>query len=153
MGEETNNLTSSQDSAQLEDDGGGDNSSGAVGGDGVSLVPESTEIPPQNEQSAKANLSVNGAISEPPSSSEAVSNPLFALLQKCKEVIAGRKQKRLDKIVEMLISKEKVSNRDVCKALRVSDSTAVRYLNELEKQGRVKQVGKTGRDSFYQLIQ
>ena len=53
--------------------------------------------------------------------------------------------------LELVKQKVKISNKDVCKFLRVSDSTAVRYLNVLEEQGKIKQVGKTGRDYFYQL--
>lgn len=45
----------------------------------------------------------------------------------------------------------KITNNDVEKLLGVSDATATRYLDELEKQGKVRQVGKTGRSVYYQL--
>ncbi len=47
----------------------------------------------------------------------------------------------------------KITNNDVEKLLGVSDATATRYLDELEKQGKVRQVGKTGRSVYYQLKQ
>jgi len=34
--------------------------------------------------------------------------------------------------------------------LLVSDATATRYLDELEKEGKIKQVGKTGKGVFYE---
>jgi predicted HTH transcriptional regulator len=45
----------------------------------------------------------------------------------------------------------RVSNHDVAKALNISSATAVRYLDELEKEGKVKQVGRTGKKVFYTL--
>jgi DNA-binding IclR family transcriptional regulator len=35
------------------------------------------------------------------------------------------------------------------RALGVSDATAERYLNQLEKEGKVKQLGRTGRYVCY----
>ncbi len=42
-----------------------------------------------------------------------------------------------------------VSNNDIEKLLGVSDSTATRYLDELEKEGKIHQVGTSGRSVFY----
>lgn len=42
-----------------------------------------------------------------------------------------------------------IRNNDVEKLLGVSDSTAERYLNELEQEGKVVQHGEVGRDVFY----
>lgn len=36
--------------------------------------------------------------------------------------------------------------------LGISDATAERYLNELEKEGKVRQVGGTGSGVFYEKI-
>ena len=46
----------------------------------------------------------------------------------------------------------KITNDEVQKLLGVSDATATRYLDELEKQGKVKQVGEKGRFVYYELI-
>lgn len=43
----------------------------------------------------------------------------------------------------------RISNDDVQKLLGVSDATAERYLDELEDEGKLKQVGKTGQSVFY----
>jgi len=60
---------------------------------------------------------------------------------------AGNKQKILD----FLREKERVTNNDIEKLLSVSDATATRYLDELEKGGKVKQVGTTGHAVYYVL--
>lgn len=38
------------------------------------------------------------------------------------------------------------------KLLHVSDATATRYLDELEKEGKIKQVGTTGKHTRYERI-
>ena len=45
--------------------------------------------------------------------------------------------------------KSKITNDEVEKLLHVSDATATRYLDILEKEGKVKQDGKTGHSVFY----
>jgi len=45
----------------------------------------------------------------------------------------------------------RVCNKDVAQKLEMSSVQAFRYLNELESEGKVKQVGKTGRSVFYSL--
>ena len=37
----------------------------------------------------------------------------------------------------------------ICRELGVSDATATNYLEELEKEGKIKQHGDTGRGVFY----
>lgn len=48
-------------------------------------------------------------------------------------------------------SPQGVTNNDIEKLLGVSDATATRYLSELEKEGRVEQIGTTGRGVEYRL--
>ena len=74
------------------------------------------------------------------------------LLAKGRAKVQEKKQKKLDKILELLNTKDKVSNADVEKLLRVSDATATRYLSALQKQGKIRKVGKTGRSVFYAKI-
>ena len=71
------------------------------------------------------------------------------LLAKGRAKVQEKKQKKLDKIIELLNTKDKVSNADVEKLFRVSDATATRYLSALQKQGKIRKVGKTGRSVFY----
>ena len=61
------------------------------------------------------------------------------------------KRKHLGKILEVLEAQSQITNNEVEKICGVSNATAERYLDELEKEGKIKQVGKTGRDVFYEI--
>jgi Fic family protein len=50
------------------------------------------------------------------------------------------------------VSKERGPLHEVEKLLHVSDATATRYLEILEQEGKIKQVGKTGKGVKYQRI-
>ena len=52
----------------------------------------------------------------------------------------------------VLNTKNKITNDEVEKLLHVSDATATRYLSALEKEGKIKQVGKTGKAVVYSKI-
>ena len=71
------------------------------------------------------------------------------LLVKARATIQSRKHKKLEKILEFLNTKNKITNDEVEKLLHVSDATATRYLSALEKEGKIKQVGKTGKAVTY----
>ena len=62
-----------------------------------------------------------------------------------------RKEANKEKITATLLNKPSVTNNDVEELLGVSDATATRYLNELEQEGRIQQIGKTGRGVEYIL--
>ena len=74
------------------------------------------------------------------------------ILAKANAKIQAKKQKKLEKIMVELNKRENISNDEVEKLLHVSDATATRYLSALEKEGRVKQVGKTGKGVVYTKI-
>ena len=59
---------------------------------------------------------------------------------------------RLEKAIEYLQKKGRITNEEYRKLNKVSDTTAVRDLDELEKLGLVKQIGKKGRNVYYALI-
>lgn len=79
-------------------------------------------------------------------------NSIRELLAKAKNAIQFRKRKKLDKIMAMFLKKSKITNDDVEKFLHVSDATATRYLSILEKENKIKQVGKTGHAVSYSRI-
>jgi len=72
------------------------------------------------------------------------------LLLKAKEMIQFRKRKKLEKILGLAQTKQKITNNDVEKFLRVSDATATRYLSQLVKEGKLTQAGRRG-GAFYLL--
>ena len=57
--------------------------------------------------------------------------------------------KIVDSVKQALTMKNKITNNEVEKLLHVSDATATRYLETLEKEGKIKQVGKTGKGVSY----
>src|SRR3989338_615363 len=74
------------------------------------------------------------------------------VLTKARATIQDRKRKKLEKILEALNTKGKITNDEVEKLLHVSDATATRYLSALEKEGKIQQVGKTGKAVEYTRI-
>lgn len=52
-------------------------------------------------------------------------------------------------ILKLLNQQTEITNNDVEKLLAVSDATATRYLDSLEKSGDIAQKGKTGRNVYY----
>jgi hypothetical protein len=107
--------------------------------------PEINEVPVINENSilptdAPASIENNSG-----------QNIIAQLLEKAKQKIAMRKEKQLEKIVAALAEKRRLTNQEIRKIVRKSDATVVRYLNILEKQGRIRQIGKTGHAVYYEL--
>jgi predicted HTH transcriptional regulator len=79
----------------------------------------------------------------------------YLLVRRRKESLifgqAKRKQKNKQKILEYFQTNDKVTNNDIEKLLSVSDATATRYLNELEKEQKIRQIGTTGKYVYYVL--
>jgi Fic family protein len=70
-----------------------------------------------------------------------------------------KKRKKIDEIINLFLEKRElgrhdttISNDEVEKLLHVSDATATRYLETLEKEGKIKQIGKTGKGVRYEKV-
>ena len=61
-----------------------------------------------------------------------------------REKIFARREKRLQKILDYVSVNGKITNAEARKLLRVSDATAGRYFDILEKRGEIRQMGKKG---------
>ena len=122
-------------------------------------VPVNEPLPPEPEPIAPTPAS------EPPQAASAPVSPAPAststpqathaardLLVKARATIQDRKRKKLVKIMEALNTNGKITNDEVEKLLHVSDATATRYLSALEKEGKIQQVGKTGKAVEYTRI-
>ncbi len=64
----------------------------------------------------------------------------------------GEKAAHKQAIIAAFAGKGQLTNDEVQKLLGVSDATATRYMDELEKEGKVKQVGPTGQNVYYERI-
>ena len=111
-------------------------------------IPASEPLPPEPEPIAPTPAPAASA-----SVAAAPTHPSRDLLVKARATIQDRKRKKLDKIMEALNTKGKITNDEVEKLLHVSDATATRYLSALEKEGKIKQVGRTGTGVTYSRAQ
>ena len=84
-----------------------------------------------------------------------------------KEALKERTDERKQKILDFMANeaqhqkdlgncsvvdiKKGVTSAEIEKALDVSGDTARKYLNELEKEGRILQMGTTGKGVYYEL--
>ena len=120
------------------------------------LPPEPEPLPPEPEPIPATTASAPSS-SEPTASAPIASAPITTgnsrdMFVKARAVIQVRKHEKLDKIMEALNMKGKITNNEVEKLLHVSDATATRYLSALEKEGKIKQVGKTGMGVVYTKV-
>ena len=74
------------------------------------------------------------------------------LLNKARSAIQSRKRVKLDHLMTLFAKRTNITNDEVEKFLHVSDATATRYLEILEKENKIKQVGKTGKSVSYTKI-
>jgi len=75
-------------------------------------------------------------------------NEMAQIMQKRFEEKEDKKQK----ILNFIAQKGKITNDEAESLLGISDKTAERYFNELEKEGKIKQAGKIGRGVFYSKV-
>lgn len=78
----------------------------------------------------------------------------FSIAEK-KNLIEEKEKIRLEhleKLKHFIIKKERVANDQVQRFLGVSNATAERYLDALEKEELLKQVGRTGKHTYYRVL-
>lgn len=74
------------------------------------------------------------------------------VLGKANQARDDKKNNAKDSILKLFETQEKINNNDVQKLLSVSDATATRYLEELEKEGKILQREKIGKWVVYTRI-
>ncbi len=106
--------------------------------------PEPVSVPlPQSVQT------VEPAVQQPIVNNNTNKNFISELLLKARAKIQLKKRLKLEKIMGLFAKKPQITNDQVEKVLHVSDSTATRYLDQLEKENKIKQNGKTGKGVVY----
>lgn len=63
----------------------------------------------------------------------------------------SKKETRKTRVLELLAEQGEMANEDIRKALGVSARSVVNYMNELEAEGKTRQVGETGHAVVYRL--
>lgn len=108
-------------------------------------MPANEPIPVQSGPIPSVPASPPTVVVPPPFS--AVSARDFALKSqvRIREKIKGK----LDRILVLLQTKNHIKGGDVQKLLHLPKATATRYLNQLEREGRIIQVGTRGRGVKY----
>jgi len=66
---------------------------------------------------------------------------------------AEEKKRNKEAILGILETQSPLTNNHIEQLLGISDATATRYLDELEKEGKVRQVGGTGRGVYYEKME
>ena len=107
-------------------------------------------VPVQSAPSAPAPLTQPAPQPQPPAQQDQTGF-IRTLLAKANAKIQSKRQKKLDLLMQSVMKKGKMDNREAQKLLRISDKTAERYLNKLVTQGRLKRSG-AGRDVIYILV-
>jgi len=111
-------------------------------------TPEPVQsIPTQSVPSAPAPLTPPAPQPQSPAQPDQTGF-IRTLLAKANAKIQSERQKKLDLLMQSVLKKGKIDNREAQKLLRISDKTAERYLNKLVMQGRLKRSG-AGRDVIY----
>ncbi len=113
------------------------------------LEPETAQIPVNEPLENETQTSNEQA---KPVSENSKSALARQLLISARNAIQFRKRKKLDKVMSLFLKHSKITNDEVEKFLHVSDATATRYLSTLEKEGRIRQNGKTGKGVSYSRI-
>lgn len=93
---------------------------------------------------------------------------ILEMQEEAREALTERTEKRKRKILNLMDSeavhdeelkacgvidiKKGITTENVEKLLDVSGATARKYLNELEEESKIRQIGKTGRGVYYTLL-
>lgn len=70
-------------------------------------------------------------------------------MDKANQARTQERKEALERVMALFGTKSEITNNDVQSALGVSDATATNYLSALEAQGRIRQIGETGRPVRY----
>jgi hypothetical protein len=123
-------------------------------------LPPTPELAPA-EANSVSELAPVAAPAEPPAPPPQVQTPQPSApphtsvrdpFVQARSAIQDRKRKKLDRILATLAASGLITNDHVEKLLHVSDATATRYLSQLEKEGKIQQVGTTGTAVKYQRL-
>jgi len=146
---ESNNIPPSN-SAPVEGFGEAKTEENQAQNDGIEVDEPS---PKQDSKPETAQMGRNEPLGESSQAQIQTSkNPVREVLVKAQLAIQNKKRKKLDSILTLFAKRTTVTNDEVEKFLHVSDATATRYLSILEKEGKIKQNGKTGKGVSYSKI-
>ena len=115
-------------------------------------LPESEPSVSEAKEEPKAETKTPEPEKEKPKVSYLKSQKWNELLVMARNAMQFRKRKKLDRVMSLFLQQSKITNDEVEKLLHVSDATATRYLSQLEKEGKIKQHGRTGAGVSYSKL-
>ena len=126
------------------------------------LIPDTPKAPETGTAQTPPNEPL-GSFTEPnipePEPTPTPAEPVFPkpnlarqLIAKAREAIQNRKRKKIDRILDLFAKRTNITNNQVGEFLHVSDATTTRYLQVLENENKIRQVGKTGKGVKYEKI-
>lgn len=123
-------------------------------------VSETKQVEPEPSSELESVQTDFASTAPVPVSAEPVPVPIIPpkpnlvrdLLNKARFAIQTRKRVKLDRIMTLFAKRTNITNDEVEKLLHVSDATATRYLEILEKENKIKQSGRTGKGVIYTKI-
>lgn len=118
-------------------------------------VQPTTEVTPVVHVEAPMPAQVIATVVAPvvaPIITQTFTKSIRELFTKAQLAIQNRKRKKIDRVMDLFAKRTNITNNEVEKLLHVSDATATRYLSTLEKEGKIKQSGKTGKGVSYSKI-
>ena len=121
---------------------------------GTAHIPPTEPLGSVNEPKAESEPIFSAPTPTPTPAEPVSSKPNLArqLIAKAREAIQNRKRKKIDHILDLFAKRTNITNNQVADFLHVSDATATRYLQVLENENKIKQVGKTGKGVKYEKI-
>jgi len=120
----------------------------------ISLKPKVSQTPAQAQPQVppQKNFPASSRLTQPDILKPKIDFAFVKrLLEKARSKIQKRRERKLQRIIEFLKINGRITNDQVQKLVRVSDATATRYMDILERRGRVKQINK-GKYTYYQFI-
>lgn len=143
---ELTEVTSETETAQM---GGNDplvETSSSAMNEGAGATAEAPEVlgPIPTKEEEKSQTRKDEHEEKSVKKERSIKEKLELLRQMAHATITLRREKKYVKIMELFAKQTAIKNDEVEKLLHVSDATATRYLAELEKRGKLKQVGTTG---------
>lgn len=112
----------------------------------ISITPEFTSVPELTGPASAKEVIKEVFVYKP------TLEMMRALQKKSLAAIQQRKRRKIERIMKMFEKKQKITSADVQRVLIVSHNTAGRYLDVLEKEGRIRQVGMKGSSVHYVRI-
>lgn len=138
-----------ENSSPSQDAEGPNRNNGINGSEGVPSEPTAQPVEPLVEEVVSESAPEPATQSDPEPAPQPAPEPQVVasvfpisrareLLIKAREMIQFRKRKKLEKIMSLFLKQSSITNDDVQKLVYVSDATATRYLQQLEREGRIK---------------